>query len=364
MDERFTPIEIETTPRQIPETHKGEMYADSELGRMIDAQEESSGQRAALFTDIDDTFYLPGDKEASFDLFNEARALNYPVIPATGNQIQVVTVRIANRDLPLFQAICSSVGSQIWVLKTTKNGESQYLQDMKYREKVLATGFNRKNVVTEAKKEIEETAVRKPDLQLSFQWTKEEENFLNGEPYLENQEFKVSLQFQCDFEEMAIIKRRFESIFPKYKVSVCQISKKDGENTSLFYMDILAADKADAINYLCDELSIDTGIVAGDSGNDIAMLSETDPKLTSVLVGSHKPEALEKITEITSAPEVTGKGSIKRVPVADETKLFYIERKALKGPHSLRRAAAILRRGVNIARIKQENLNSETEDRT
>lgn len=353
MSEFPTLSKNEILPGETPEIQSGDTYPGSELNRMLNLQRENTGQAMALFTDIDDSFFLPGDPEESKALFDEAGEQNYPVIADTGNQIQVVRDRIASGELPEFQAVCSSVGSQIWVLKSDETGERSYVPDSKYREKVLATGFDRKEVAALAENEIEVYSQSDPDLKLSFQWPIEEREFLEGGHYLENQEFKVSLQFESDLEKMYDVKNKFHEIFPRAKVSVCEIKKID-EQKNLYFMDILAADKADAINYLCEELGIDVGMVAGDSGNDIAMLSNTYANVHSVLVGSHKPEAYNAISKLTSGPEVSGKGSFRRVPTGESNKLFYIERKGLRGPHSIKRAAEILLRASRIAKLSKE----------
>lgn len=327
------------------------VYDGSELQSILNVQRERSGETMALFTDIDDSFYLPDDPTATQQLFNELKGKDIPVVAVTGNQIQVVEERIARADLPHFQAICSSVGSQIWVLTPDpKTGNPRYSLDQAYLEKVVATGFDRKKIVEIAKEEIKKSAQEDPTSKLNFQWPEEEE-FYNGQPCLANQEYKVSLQFESDLEQMIQIRDRFIQLFSDFKVSVCQI-KEIGGGKNFYYLDILAADKADAINYLCDTLRVDIGMVAGDSGNDITMLSGTGNNVHSVLVGSYKPEAKKAVDEMTSHPEATGRGSFRRVPTRDGSKLFYTERHGLKGPHSIRRAAEILRRASVIAKIK------------
>ena len=331
-------------------------YIDSELITMLNNQKKNTGESTAIFTDIDDTAFLPSEPSATKLLFDQAREQNYPIIADTGNQIQVVERRIANGELPYFQAICSSVGSQIWVLKE-ENGKLCYIPDSKYRERVLATGFDRKIVVNSAKQEIEDQAVSNPELKLQFQWPKEEQEFLDGKPYLKNQEFKVSLQFEGDSTAMYDVKNRFQELFAKFRVSVCQIKKLD-ENRSFYYMDLLALDKADAINYLVEELDIDSGMVAGDSGNDISMLDESSDKISSIEVGGSKPELVEAVDEIVNQKDVIGKGSFKYVPTGKgRFKLFYVEKKGRKGPYSVEYAAEILRRAQSIANIRKNIAN-------
>jgi len=327
------------------------LYQNSRLYSMLKAQKKSEGESAAIFTDIDDTAFLLSEPETTKILFDEAEQQNCPVIADTGNQIQVVERRIAEGELPYFQAICSSVGSQIWVLK--QDGENlSYIPDLKYRKKVLATGFDRKEVVKSAWQEIVSKTASGQELKLQFQWPEDEQAFLNGEPYLENQEFKVSLQFEGDLFIAKNLKEQFAGIFPKFRVSVCQIKPLEGER-ALYYLDILAFDKADAIDYLVEELDIDSGIVAGDSGNDISMLSKSSDKIHSVLVGYPKPEALLAMEVIISQEGVAGRGSFRRVPTATGTKLFYIERNGRKGPHSVKRAVELLIRARAISRIKK-----------
>ncbi|MFA6963919.1 MAG: HAD family hydrolase [Patescibacteria group bacterium] len=346
-------IDLESPAEEAPSA-----YTDSELVAMLDAQRKSNGESVAVFTDIDDTAFLPSEPETTKILFDGAKRENYPIIADTGNQIQVVGERIAKGELPYFQAICSSVGSQIWVLK--REGDKLfYVPDSKYRERVLATGFNRKEVVETAKEEIDGESASDQELKLQFQWPAEEQAFLDGAPYLENQEFKVSLQFEGNIQKMQSVRDRFTELFPKFRVSVCQIQKLDG-GKSLYYVDLLALDKADAINYLVEELDIDSGIVAGDSGNDIPMFENSIDKVAKVKVGGSKPELDEAIDDIVNKEDVTGAGSFKYVPTNQgEHALFYVEKKGRKGPHSVAYAAEVLRRAREINKIRNNTTSTE-----
>lgn len=348
MNEQLSPTEQDL----ISEGELSPVYQDSEITQMLEAQKSAGDVPAALFTDIDDTAYIPDDPEASQALFNEAKERNFPLIADTGGQFQVVKARIDSGELPPFQVICSSVGTQIRVLTNKMDaGKKVYKLDEEYRDKLLASGYDRKAVVRLASEEVENYVKSSPDLKLDFQWPAEEKSFLEGAPCLENQEFKTSLQFETDDAKRALeVKERFISLFPQFKVSVCEASEREG----LHYLDILAADKVDAINYLCSKLGIEAGMIAGDSGNDIAMLTKSGESFYSVLVGGHKAEAFNAVSSIASEPGVTGKGSFRRVPTESGTKLYYLEKGNLKGPNSIIQAAKMILRAANIEKIRRQ----------
>ncbi len=127
-----------------------------------------------------------------------------------------------------------------------------------------------------------------------------------------------------------------------------------------YYLDVLAATKVDAVNYLRTVAGIKLGAVAGDSGNDIDMLLETGD-LHAILVGGAKSEAVSAIQEKTVGKE-KGKRSFRKIMNEQgHVKACYTEPKEdLLGPESIIRALKILNRAENIKKIREEKEKQES----
>ncbi|MCL5008791.1 MAG: hypothetical protein M1400_00420 [Patescibacteria group bacterium] len=143
--------------------------------------------------------------------------------------------------------------------------------------------------------------------------------------------------------------------FPKQNILTCE---EIGHNRNLpanapikkYCLDILPATKADAVNYLEKICGINKGLVAGDSGNDTAMLIDSRG-LTAVLVGGYKTELRSAVDSKTPSPK-PGKRSFQRITAASgETKAVYIEQGERLAAESILHAAKILERAEKLSRI-------------
>jgi hydroxymethylpyrimidine pyrophosphatase-like HAD family hydrolase len=320
-------------------------YDNSELRGMYQEKKSKQEPFYALFADIDNTFYRSDRAESSKRLAEECHDQNFPVICDTGNYFGRVKSRVDSQELPKFQAVASSVGTEIWVLQ--KSGE--YVRDENYREMLLKKGFNRTNVAQTALDIISKTP---KETELEFQWPEAEETFLQTGKEMEGQEFKVSLFFRGNnMSQVESIVESFEKHFPAFRIVVCEdIGDAKGNK---YCLDILAATKADAVNYLADITGIEGGIVAGDSGNDTDMLLDSNSDIEGVLVGGYKPEAWHTLKKKFADKRL---GSFHTVANDEgQEKKVYIERNAkLLGPDSIRRAANILLRAMRIKSKKEK----------
>ncbi|MCL5009108.1 MAG: HAD family hydrolase, partial [Patescibacteria group bacterium] len=131
------------------EAELGAAYSDSALLDYVKQQETGNGETAALFTDIDHTFMRAGKEAEAAELYRKAIEKNYPVISVTGNDYAGIVSRIEKGDLPPFQAIAGSVGTEIWVLQ--KGMPPTYKKDLFYEKLLERTGFDRARLVSQAK---------------------------------------------------------------------------------------------------------------------------------------------------------------------------------------------------------------------
>lgn len=272
-------------PQQTPEWDK---LPGRTLETELDFQENDGRLRTVIFTDVDDTFYRANDAEAirgAYSLQRRARAVHVPLVIATGNSFQTMAEKIETGVLPPFESIIGSVGTEIW----DRTPEGSYTFDADYDAMLRATGYDKETIISQA------TALLANFTPFDMQ--------LQPNTATADSAYKVSLNFfASDQQEVADIEQSWLVHFPNFKVVVCEEighNKKlaEGEGPKKYCLDVVAATKADAINYLETKYRVQTGLVAGDSGNDIQAMTETSSNFAAILVGGHKPEALAALEQ-------------------------------------------------------------------
>jgi HAD superfamily hydrolase (TIGR01484 family) len=215
----------------------------------------------AIFTDLDGTFVSEGTRHISDDVVAACAKCDYPLIAMTGRESARVLAEIDRGELPMFSAIITAVGTEVWLLHG-----NEYQPDEKYRKKVAAS-YDKPAVLTAAQVIVRSSL---PALKLHFQEKKEPEPF------------KVSLSFTASAEaEAAELAETFRQSLPDYKIIVSEdIYKKNGYN-----LDIVPAGKDDAVRHIMDTYGFPRGLIAGDSANDLDALAI--PQLTSIWVKDH-----------------------------------------------------------------------------
>ena len=339
-----------------PETRElDEIYGNSEILKMLDKR--AGKGRIALFTDIDNTFFRQDREAVSKKIAKKTEEENIPIIAVTGNDFGAVLKRIESGELPYFQAIAGSVGTEIWILGKNQEGKPVYKKDTYFEKMLKDSGFERRNVASKAKEMIEELKTKFADAELNFQ-IPEKEKELEQVPDPNYQPFKVSFHFYSDQESLENIFKEVKKYFPDFQIIVCEeigYSKNlpPNETRKKYCLDIVPISKAGAADYLVKTCSVENGIVSGDSGNDIDMLVKTG-KLNAVLVGGYKPEAKAGIDKEIKTQK-KGKMSFRKIIMPDGTiKAIYTEQKAGRlGPESILRAAEILERAEKIKKIRE-----------
>lgn len=267
------------------------MGRQSSLAAFLDAQAKAGKHRSALITDIDNTFYHRSHRDAAaaaWGLRKRATAAPYPIIAITGADFEHVHRRMESGELPLLEAIVGNVGTDIWLLE--QNGA--FVRDRTYAELLGASGYDRREVVRTVKLLL--PIFHKRGIRIQFQ-DPDREAALLVYPDPDYLPYKVSLHFFGDDQTVQQVQEVYAREFPEYSVVICEEIHRNAlitpnDQFKKYCLDILPATKADAMQYLIASFNVQRGVVAGDSGNDIAMLLKTPDDFIAVAVGGHKPE--------------------------------------------------------------------------
>lgn len=337
-------------------------YGQSTMLAKRAAQSDRGEEYGALFSDIDNTFYRKDRAETSLELSKKADSLNYPCVAVTGNNFDAIKHRIESGELPDFDAIVGAVGNEIMLKQISKDeqGKPAYAKDEEFERLLILGGFDREQIAHKAASMLDRIRDMAPESEFDYQpATKDAEiKYLAGEK-AEVQPFKVSFHFLAPSDqEIDNLMKEVSATFPDQKIVMCEeigYNSKVGEGEPLKYcVDIVAATKADAVNYLTKILEVKRGLVAGDSGNDLNMFLENDIKMEGVVVGGHKPEVTRELDKITVSK--SGSGTFRKVVGEDGvTRRMYVEPDQNKnlGPDSILRAARIFQRAINIKNIRE-----------
>jgi len=282
-------------------------YQGSLLAAMIEAQQKRSrALTTAIFVDIDNTFHKKGYEPAANTLLQRANAHEIPLIAVTGASFPAVAQRIKSGELPAFAAIANAVGTELWILASNTGDEPVYERDTFFEDMISRLGFDRRELAQKAQTLIDELAATEASWRFDFQEPVKEKAYLAGTAGAP-QPYKISFHFFATSAELETITVRLKSVFTKQRVIVCE---EINHNRTLpadspvrkYCADILPVTKAEAISYFAKLFRIEQAVVAGDSGNDIEMLTQSRATgaILSILVGGHTAEAAAKLRKITS----------------------------------------------------------------
>jgi len=329
-------------------------FIDSELIKSIDSGRRENGTSGILFTDIDGTFRRRDSEISSADLFKKAQENKFPIVAVTGNNFSVIQQRIESGELPYFEAIAGSVGTELYVLHLDANGEKTYIKDDVFEQKMLEKGFDRVALNRIANKMVEDLKPNN-ELSLDFQKPEIEKAYSQGEKVIV-EPFKISFYaFASSPEALVDMRRELSSHFPGQKVVICEESDyneklSQGEMRKRYCIDVLPVTKADVVDYVGETTNVDVKMVAGDGGNDEVMLTGAGD--VSIAVGGLKPDLRQAIQDVTV--ESSGRGSFKKVQTKEgKTKYYYSEKgNGRLGPDSILYATEVLLRAQRMAKMK------------
>lgn len=281
---------------------------------MLDAQSARGWERTALRSDHDNSFFKQEARGDTMKLADVAKKHDIPIIIVTGNDAQLLMQRNKDQGLPLPQVIIGSVGTEIWVLTREGKTAPTYIRDPEFDHRLQQHHFDRKAIVTQAQNTITTWNDDKTmqQWQLDFQHPDTEKAFLSGTPTADTQPYKVSFYAFALDSDREKLERQFRTQFPDLHMALCE---EIGYNKTItdgqpkkFCIDLLPVEpKAEAIDYVTEQLDIAHGLNVGDSGNDIPLITKTDrSRGDAVLVGGSKPELIEQIIQKGDARKMLG----------------------------------------------------------
>lgn len=329
-------------------------FVDSEYVKRMNARREAGNTLAVLFTDIDGTFFAPGHTASTKQIEKTAEDKNVPLVAITGRNFKQVLERIETPNhpefnLPYFHVIAGSVGTEIWVLHVDQEGNKTYVRDDEFVEQFADGKYDRVSVAGLSQILIDQNSQLHPEWHLNFQDPESENAFLQGEnPEVEP--YKVSFNaFLASPQELSDMRQKLEERFVGQKVIISEGDRKDHltEGRRHYNIDVLPATKADAVNYIRDKTNVEAAFVAGNGGNDTAMLMGSGD--ISIGVGGSDLEVVEAIQN--EAPSRGGRKNFSRSKPGG--KIYYIETGERKGPQSILYATKVIERAANIDRIRK-----------
>lgn len=272
-------------------TEKFDLH-DTKIWADLQAQSSAGREYSALFTDIDNTWYRPDSPaavEAAWELRERASAAPYPIIAVTGASFDgLVWPRVENEVLPRPEVVASSVGTSIRFLLTN----NRFVKDMEYEQRLQDTGFKRLEVLQAVNHLLPQ--LHAEGVEISFQEPEIEAAYLES-PDPDYQPYKLSMHFFADEAGVRDTAAFFGREFSRFKIVTCEdvyhnATLPPEAPSKKYCLDIVAANKADAVNYIIKKLRLMRGAIGGDSGNDIDMLLDTPKSFIAVAVGGHKAE--------------------------------------------------------------------------
>lgn len=269
-----------------------------------------TAKKYALFSDLDGTLVTADTKplNALKELIQLVQGTGWLFVAVTGRRATDVAQTVQKRLLPPFDIIVGTAGTEI----LHRRPDGTYVDDEKYAEALLGKGFNRHTIVKRCREIIHDLRQTEPRFRLRFQYPNQEAAFTAGRP-ARFHPFKVSCYCMAsNMEDIQTITQLLSTQFPACSIIVGKDVRPNSKDR--YCLDILAASKLDALNYLIAEESIAGGVVAGDGGNDVDMLLHTPDSFFAVLVGGHTAQARDVLQAYKSQKDVFIDTSNRRGP--------------------------------------------------
>lgn len=280
------------------------LYAASEIGSMLRWQDQIGLKHLAIFTDIHESWdsFITRPQRKQLDTI--CRKYFIPRVALTGYSIDNELREHAKDQTSLFDILVSSGGTRIDIRYKDENKTELYVQDTEYEKTFISNSFWNKDTVLEQSKSIIQAYRNKyPNCQFKFQ--KE-----NGGTEL----YRIGFHFfASSLEERNEIYTAIQALFPHLRIVAAEdrdfnMQFRLDEWPRKFCLDIAAAHKLDAAQYIVNVLGIDNGLGIGNATNDLEFMLYT-PHIMPVLVGGSTIDAHSIIDKMivydTSSPFVT-----------------------------------------------------------
>ncbi len=338
-------VQLPETPKKAEQKNPLSAYIGSEYLSMLENQEKEGRISAALFTDIDNTFFRKDRATSSKKLFTDLHQENYPVIAVTGNNHSTVEKRIQSGELPYFPIIAGAVGTEIYVLHE-ENGKKVYKKDEAYEELLRTKGYNRPELAKTGQQLIADLGGKNPEYKeshpewrIDFQHPEDEQKYKEGKAVPETPFTMSFYAFAASDESVKTLRTEVSKRFSQERVVMCEeigynSQMQAGDTNKKYCIDILPTTKAGVIDYIADKTGVGFKVVAGDSGNDLEMLMESNTGV-SVSVGGAKPEVLKVVDQNILNNEINKDIKEIRDNNGNIQKIYYREIGTGRGPESI-----------------------------
>ena len=292
------------------------LYYKSSLFKKLELQKKTNSNKSiCLFSDLDDSYilkYWPSEEileeysQKYTDTILSPDAKTYipslelkqyldqhhiPLIIVTGRDLYQMHELMSSfkksfpqiRDIMDFDAIIGAVGTEIYI----KSNNDSYQLDQQYANVVDATLFDREKVYTILKHLI--LVIKQRFDPIIFDFCKRDKR--NSKDELPKLKYKISYEFKSDpptaQQILIMIRNELEKNgLGSINVVISCPYAIDG-TINKYNVDIVPTSKEKAILYLKSLLDI-YSVVAGDSGNDIGMLTQYADY--AIVVGNAKNE--------------------------------------------------------------------------
>ena len=312
--------------------HSQDIYLHSTLLSKLAEQKKQNrfnGKTLIFFTDIDGTYIsrIKSDPAAlkplnaspitlEFQNMGYERATqaltaylddySIPIVTITGRNVRdVLEAQAGGRyyqddRLPFFDVICSSLGTEIYVLQN--NEYHTYLEDKEYNINTLEdTGFHYNTIFPLIDKLKDTLNERFPTLHLTYQIKDAHASLFkkNGpdSPVIIEEPYKISLYGKADVVSVQTLNNLCASWLTSNGYPHVAVVVYSHEDT--VYVDISAYEKNHAVSYIMELTNADYGVVAGDSGNDKLMI--LNAPTAAIVPGGADDELIDDLKNIPHA---------------------------------------------------------------
>jgi hydroxymethylpyrimidine pyrophosphatase-like HAD family hydrolase len=299
-------------------TSSRDLFQKADILTLFDERRQAGLLPAILFTDIDRCFWEASLSGVTEHLFQQLEAADYGLVLLTGKSRENIEVL---SEVPPADIIATAAGTEIFVRCA---GELRF--DENFEARLRATGWVR----SEVKDILADVLTTLQQQGIALEWQPQDKD----EPTPQTKEFKISFTMIGTDTDMVAARQAFINA----TVGLV-LASSSHEDSRQYKIDIVPfrSGKRGALEYILENLpQVGAGFVAGNSGNDFAMLQLG--AFPAILVGGASAEA------VTALEAVQGKQLAPKIfEFASDhgpQKIFVGEGEADKSPRGILRGLA------------------------
>lgn len=262
---------------------------------LLPAEEQIRFRPTALFTDFDKSYYWDKNHNDTVKLATSAEKYAIPIIIVTGNnalglvdKIKEINTQHPDNPLPWPDVIAGAIGTEIYVLQKSPDGQPKYVRDNNFHQTIEATGFNRKSLSQSAQQIINTGALK--DWNFEFQPVKPHQFKLGFFTMaVESERPNMLAALQQAFPSVPVI-----SVAEQVEYSRDHEKEIAGGGKRRYCIDFIPIEpKRFATDYIIDLLGIKRSFAVGDGGNDVNLVRDTKANV-GVITGGATTQLLDE----------------------------------------------------------------------